>query len=44
MSRTPYYTRREGQPPSEFEEGYWGVVRDPDGNERDLAKERDKKV
>ena len=44
MSRTPYYTRREGQPPSEFEEGYWGVVRDPDGNVRDLSKERDKKV
>jgi SAM-dependent methyltransferase len=40
----PYFTRREAENPSEFEEGYWGVVRDPDGNQRDLAKERDKKV
>jgi len=44
MPRTSYYTRREAQNPSEFEEGYWGVVKDPDGNVRDLSKERDKKV
>jgi SAM-dependent methyltransferase len=44
MTRTNYYTRREGENPSEFEEGYWGVVKDPDGHERDLSKERNKKV
>jgi SAM-dependent methyltransferase len=44
MPRTAYFTRREAASPSEFEEGYWGVVRDPDGKERDLAQERGKKV
>jgi SAM-dependent methyltransferase len=44
MSRSIYYTRRTPVRPQEFEEGYWGVVRDPDGKERDLAKERGKKL
>jgi 2-polyprenyl-3-methyl-5-hydroxy-6-metoxy-1,4-benzoquinol methylase len=44
MPRSIYYKRREPVRPSEFEEGYWGVVKDPDGKVRDLAKERDKKV
>jgi len=44
MPRSIYYTRREPPARSEFEEGYWGVVKDPDGNVRDLSRERDKKV
>ena len=44
MPRSIYYTRREPPAGSEFEEGYWGVVKDPDGNVRDLSRERDKKV
>jgi SAM-dependent methyltransferase len=44
MPRSIYYTRREPPQASEFEEGYWGVVKDPDGNVRDLSGERDKKV
>jgi len=44
MPRSIYYTRREPPQASEFEEGYWGVVKDPDGNVRDLSAERDKKV
>ena len=44
MPRSIYYTRREPPAGSEFEEGYWGVVKDPDGNVRDLSQERDKKV
>jgi SAM-dependent methyltransferase len=43
MSRS-YYTRRSPVRPSEFEEGYWGVVKDPDGNVRDLSQEREKKL
>ncbi len=44
MPRSIYYTRREPPQAAQFEEGHWGVVRDPDGRERDLAQERDKKV
>ncbi len=44
MPRSIYYTRREPPAETEFEEGYWGVVKDPDGNVRDLSRERDKKV
>ncbi|HVW23895.1 MAG TPA: class I SAM-dependent methyltransferase [Polyangiaceae bacterium] len=44
MPRSIYYTRREPPAETEFEEGYWGIVKDPDGNVRDLSRERDKKV
>jgi SAM-dependent methyltransferase len=44
MPRSIYYTRREAPAGATFEEGYWGVVKDPDGKVRDLAFERDKKV
>ncbi|HEX4341137.1 MAG TPA: class I SAM-dependent methyltransferase [Polyangiaceae bacterium] len=44
MPRSIYYTRREPPAVTEFEEGYWGVVKDPDGKVRDLSGERDKKV
>jgi SAM-dependent methyltransferase len=44
MPRSIYYTRREPPAATEFEEGYWGVVKDPDGNVRDLSAERNKKV
>ena len=44
MPRSIYYTRREAPEGTGFEEGYWGVVKDPDGKVRDLAYERDKKV
>jgi SAM-dependent methyltransferase len=44
MPRSIYYTRREPPEDAAFEEGYWGVVKDPDGKVRDLAEERDKKI
>ena len=44
MPRSIYYTRREAPAAAGFEEGYWGVVKDPDGNVRDLSLEREKKL
>ena len=44
MENGKYFTRREPTAPADFEEGYWGVATDPDGNRRNLADERDKKL
>lgn len=37
-----YFTRRESVPKQDFEEAYWAVVEDPDGNIRDRREERDR--
>lgn len=44
MTRPIYYRRRPLGTAPDFEVGYWGVVTDPDGQRRDLAAERDRKV
>jgi len=36
-----YFLRREAPTSSGFEEGYWGVIKDPDGVVRDRRRERD---
>lgn len=38
------FERREPGADTTFEEGYWGVVVDPDGRRRDLSQEREKKL
>lgn len=37
-----YFRRRALSAAPDYEEGYWGVVVDPDGNRRDRAQEREK--
>ena len=37
----PYFTRQKPESPVEYEESYWGLVRDPDGALRERLKERD---
>lgn len=41
---TEYYKRREGTPPVTYGQQYWTAATDPDGNVRDLTKERAQKL
>ncbi|MCD4653047.1 methyltransferase domain-containing protein, partial [bacterium] len=36
-----YFVRRDLDKRPDFEDAYWGIVRDPDGNERERSTERD---
>ena len=42
MTSDRYFTLREGGLQQEFEQEYWGIVEDPDGNIRDRRAERER--
>ena len=41
VSPDKYFVRREPSKGADYEEGYWGTIKDPDGNVRDRLKERE---